>query len=153
REAEAMHVVLDFAAEVKRGGAPLVATSAIDLDAQRIAARAVAEQVRKLSWAHAGNGAALVVDLPSGEVLARVGSTDYFDEGARGSIDFTRARRSPGSALKPFIYALALERGTHTAASEVPDVPLELEGTDGNAWVPENMTHTFLGPMLFREAL
>jgi penicillin-binding protein 1C len=109
--------------------------------------------VHKLHWAKVGNGASLVIDLPSGEVLARVGSADYFNEEQRGSIDFTRARRSPGSALKPFIYGLALEQGTHTAASEVPDVPLEVDTADGNVWVPENMTHNFLGPMLFREAL
>jgi penicillin-binding protein 1C len=153
RHPEAMHVVLDFAADVKRGGVPLLATSTLDLDAQRVAAHAVREQVRRLSWAKVGNGAALVIDLPSGEVLARVGSTDYFDADARGSIDFTRTRRSPGSALKPFIYGLGLELGTHTAASELPDVPLEIGTADGSIWVPENMTHNFLGPMLFREAL
>lgn len=153
RDPAAMHVVLDFAADVRRGGAPLVATSAIDLDLQRLAVQAVADQVRSLSWAHAGNGAALVVDLPTGEILARAGSSDWADVERRGSIDYTRARRSPGSALKPFVYALALEHGTHTAASEVPDVPLEVALDDGSAWVPENMTHSFLGPMLFREAL
>ena len=153
RDPAAMHVVLDFAADVRRGDMPLIATSSIDLDAQRLAVQSVAQQVRALSWAHAGNGAALVVDLPTGEILARAGSTDWANVEQRGSIDYTRARRSPGSALKPFIYALALERGTHTAASEVPDVPVELSVGDGNAWVPENMTHTFLGPMLFREAL
>ncbi|MBL8953538.1 MAG: transglycosylase domain-containing protein [Myxococcaceae bacterium] len=153
RDEAALHVVLDFAADVARGGMPLVSTSSVDLEVQRIATRAVAERVRALSWARAGNGAALVVDLPTGEVLARAGSTSWADAAQRGSIDYTRTRRSPGSALKPFVYALALERGTHTPASPVPDVPLELVIGDGSAWVPENMTHTFMGPMLFREAL
>ncbi len=153
RDEAAMHVVLDFASDVARGGLPLVSTSSIDLDVQRFAARAVADRVHALSWAKAGNGSALIVDLPTGEVLARVGSSAWSDAERRGSIDYTRTRRSPGSALKPFIYGLALEQGTHTPASEVPDVPMELAVGEGGAWVPENMTHTFMGPMLFREAL
>ncbi len=129
RNADAMHVVLDFAADVKRGGQPLIATSTLDLDAQRAATNAVRAEVRRYEWAKVGNGAALVIDLPSGDVLARVGSTDYFDENARGSIDFTRTRRSPGSALKPFIYGLALEE-RHAHRGE-PGARRAARGRDG----------------------
>ena len=55
--------------------------------------------------------AIIVVDNASGEVLARVGSADYFDESRAGQVDMTRAIRSPGSTLKPFIYGLAFEDG------------------------------------------
>ena len=152
RPNEAMHAVLEWARHLKKD-APLISTTTIDLGIQRQAARAVAQGVRQLHWAGATNGAALVIDLPSGEVLAWVGSKDYFDEDDKGAVDFLRARRSPGSTLKPFIYGLALERGSHTPASLLPDTPWELPQDNGATYLPENITHNFLGPMLLREAL
>jgi penicillin-binding protein 1C len=152
RPNEAMHAVLEWARHLKKDS-PLISTTTIDLGMQRQAARAVAQGVRQLHWAGATNGAALVIDLPTGEVLAWVGSKDYFDEDDKGAVDFLRARRSPGSTLKPFIYGLALERGSHTAASLLPDTPWELPQDNGATYLPENITHNFLGPMLLREAL
>jgi len=85
------------------------------------------------------------------DVLAWVGSRDYFQQDARGAIDYVRTRRSPGSALKPFLYALAMEQGA-TAATELPDVAAEFD-VPGGAWLPENYNHGYFGPMLLREAL
>lgn len=153
RNPESMHAVLAWSAELRKPGAPLIATSTLDLDVQRIAAHAVATNLRTLRFVNAGNSAALVADTNTGEILGYVGSADYFDEDAKGAIDFLATKRSPGSTLKPFIYGLALERGSHTAASELPDVPTEFAAVGGGAYVPENMTHTYLGPMLLREAL
>ena len=149
---EAMHAILALSRDVK-GSAQVVHYATLDLDVQRIAHRVLVDNLRRWRRAGAGNTAGVVVDLPSGEILAWVGSAEYFDAGARGAIDYLSARRSPGSSLKPFIYAMALERGTHTAASELPDTPAEFSVAKGGAWVPENVTHTFLGPMLLREAL
>ncbi|MBS1153536.1 MAG: Multimodular transpeptidase-transglycosylase, partial [Myxococcaceae bacterium] len=153
RKPEAMHAVLAWSRELRKPGAPLIATATLDLDLQKIAARAVRENLRRLHWLNATNSAAVVTDVTTGEILAYVGSADYFDEDAKGAIDFLQTKRSPGSTLKPFIYALALEKGSHTAASELPDVPTEFPTLSGGAYVPENMTHTFLGPMLLRQAL
>ncbi len=77
---------------------------------------------RRLGAAGAGNAAVVVVDRASREVLAWVGSTDYFDGGRAGAIDYTAVPRSPGSTLKPFLYALALERGAITPATILDDL-------------------------------
>src|SRR5205814_10287013 len=80
------------------------------------------------------------------EVRACVGSTGYFDAAHAGAVDFTAVRRSPGSALKPFFYALALERGVITPATILDDL-------DRGAGGIGNADDLFLGPMLPRVAL
>jgi penicillin-binding protein 1C len=99
-------------------------------------------------WRHegAGNGAVIVLDRKSNEVLAWVGSSDYFDKDHAGAIDYTSVPRSPGSALKPFIYALALDRGTITPATILDDLE---RGAGGIT----NADDSFMGPMLPRMAL
>src|SRR5205814_5462139 len=67
--------------------------------------------------------AIIVVDNASGDVLARVGSADYFDDSRAGQVDMTRAVRSPGSTLKPFIYGLAFEDGFVHPDSLIDDRP------------------------------
>jgi len=94
----------------------------------------------------AGNAAVIVLDRRSSEVLAWVGSTDYFDPRHAGAIDYTRIPRSPGSALKPFVYALALERGEITPATVLDDLH---RGAGGIV----NADELFLGPLLPRVAL
>ncbi|MDP1823836.1 MAG: penicillin-binding protein 1C [Archangium sp.] len=152
RHVEAMHFLLAAAREV-RGSAEVVHHTTLDLDVQGTTFRSLNENLSRLRGAGATNTAGLVVELATGDVLASVGSANYFDVEARGAIDFLDTRRSPGSALKPFIYALALEKGTHTAATVIADTPVEFEVPGGGLYVPENITHTFLGPMLLREAL
>ncbi len=151
RPKETMHVVLAWSRALPGSG--VVHRATIDLDAQRATQRALEDNLSKLRAAGAGNSAAVVIDLPSGEVRAYVGSVDYFDQDHRGSIDYLSARRSPGSTLKPFIYAMALENGSATPATELPDTPVEFATANGGLYVPENITHTFLGPMLMRQAL
>jgi penicillin-binding protein 1C len=116
-------------------------------------ARLLRDNLLRLDGSGAGNTAALVVDTETGDLLAYVGSRDFFSEEHRGAIDFVKQRRSPGSTLKPFIYGLALEKGTYTAASELADTPMDVLADTGRAYLPENVNHTFLGPMLLREAL
>ena len=69
----------------------------------------------------------MVVDNASGEVLARVASPDYFNERRAGQVDLTRAVRSPGSALKPFIYGLGFEDGLIHPETLIEDRPLRPE--------------------------
>jgi penicillin-binding protein 1C len=90
----------------------------------------------------------LAVDNASGEVLARVGSPDYFDDRRAGQVDMTRALRSPGSTLKPFIYGLAFEDGFVHPESLIDDRPIRF-----GSYAPENFDMTFQGTVPVRKAL
>ena len=90
----------------------------------------------------------LAVDNESGDVLAHVGSPDYFDDRRAGQVDMTRAVRSPGSTLKPFIYGLAFEDGFVHPESLIEDRPIRF-----GAYAPENFDMTFQGTVPVRKAL
>ncbi|WKA25615.1 penicillin-binding protein 1C [Bradyrhizobium roseum] len=92
--------------------------------------------------------AIIAVDNESGDVLARVGSADYFDERRAGQVDMTRAVRSPGSTLKPFIYGLAFEDGFVHPESLIDDRPVRF-----GSYAPENFDMTFQGTVPVRKAL
>ena len=92
--------------------------------------------------------AILAVDNATGEVLARVASSDYFDERRAGQVDMTEALRSPGSALKPFIYGLAFEDGIAHPETLIEDRPVRY-----GAYAPENFDLTFQGTVTVRRAL
>ena len=94
------------------------------------------------------SAALVVVDNPTGEVLARVASPDYFDERRAGQVDLTQAVRSPGSALKPFIYGLGFEDGLIHPESLIEDRPIRYAG-----YAPENFDLTFQGIVTVRRAL
>ena len=90
----------------------------------------------------------VAVDNESGDVLARVGSPDYFDDRRAGQVDMTRAVRSPGSTLKPFIYGLAFEDGFVHPESLIDDRPIRF-----GSYAPENFDMTFQGTVPVRKAL
>src|SRR4029079_3519811 len=92
--------------------------------------------------------AMMVVDNATGEVLARVASPDYFDERRAGQVDLTRALRSPGSTLKPFIYGLGFEDGLIHPETLIEDRPLRY-----GSYAPENFDLTFQGTVTVRRAL
>jgi penicillin-binding protein 1C len=92
--------------------------------------------------------AILAVDNESGDVLARIGSPDYFDDRRAGQVDMTRAVRSPGSTLKPFIYGLAFEDGFVHPESLIDDRPIRF-----GSYAPENFDMTFQGTVPVRKAL
>ncbi len=150
RAEESLHAVLRLDAllteESKRKRLePLVQTT-LDLDLQRQVSGLTDRAVRAWADRGAGNAAAIVIDLPSREVRAWVGSAGYFDPGTSGAIDYTRIRRSAGSALKPFLYALALDRGVIRPSTILDD----LERGPGGI---TNADDLFLGPLLPRVAL
>ncbi|WPP05671.1 transglycosylase domain-containing protein [Methylocella tundrae] len=149
RRPDALHVVLRYENLLKReasaGSAELRPRATIDLDLQR---RVTALARRYLAiWRSQGAGqvAVMVVERETGAVVAALGSNDY-GGGDAGALDFTKAQRSPGSALKPFIYALALDRGVIRPSDILADLP---EGASGI----NNADGHFLGPMLPRQAL
>jgi penicillin-binding protein 1C len=92
--------------------------------------------------------AILAVEHANGEVLARVGSADYFDAGRAGQVDMTRAVRSPGSTLKPFIFGLGFEDGLIHPETLIDDRPVRFGG-----YAPENFDLGFQGTVTVRRAL
>ncbi|WP_081422008.1 penicillin-binding protein 1C [Tardiphaga robiniae] len=90
----------------------------------------------------------IAVDNESGDVLAHVGSPDYFDDRRAGQVDMTRAVRSPGSTLKPFIYGLAFEDGFVHPESLIEDRPVRF-----GSYAPENFDMSFQGTVPVRKAL
>lgn len=152
RPVEAMHLVLRLATELggpegrlERRGAPVIRTS-LDLELQRTVQGFAYEAVLVASEQGAENAAVLVVDRATREVLAYIGSTSWTDAARHGAIDYARVLRSPGSTLKPFIFALGLDLGVITPATVMDDLHRAAGGI-GNA------DHRFLGPLLPRVAL
>ncbi|MDB5594100.1 MAG: penicillin-binding protein [Hyphomicrobiales bacterium] len=93
-------------------------------------------------------GAMIVIDNATGDIRARVGSADYYAEARAGAVDMTQALRSPGSALKPFIYALAFENGIAHPETVLDDRPSRF-----GLYAPENFDLTFQGQVTARVAL
>lgn len=122
----------------------------LDLDLNRTVERIVASQVARLRSQNLRNAAAVVIDNATGDVLALVGSENYFAPDA-GQVNGAIARRSAGSTLKPFVYLLALERGA-TPATIFADVPAVF-ATSSGLYRPENYDRRCRGPVRLRLAL
>jgi penicillin-binding protein 1C len=122
----------------------------LDLVLNRFAERSLDEQLSKIADKHATSGAVVVIENATGDVLALAGSGDYFRAGA-GQVNGAWMIRSPGSAVKPFTYTLALERGANPC-TVVPDVPTDFS-TDTGLYRPNNYNHHFYGPVSLRFAL
>lgn len=98
------------------------------------------------------NAAVIVIDHATRAARAWVGSQEYTDEAHDGAVDGVLARRQPGSALKPFLYALALRDGM-TAATVLPDVRTHYVLDDHEYYIPRNYNKEYRGPVRLREAL
>lgn len=159
---EAPHAVNGLLADMRRGGGIRSAggrnalaegrngeiVTTLDLPLQRLVEDALRRGVaRGRPWGM-DNAAALLADWRSGEIRALAGSADFFNDGIQGQVDGTAARRSPGSTLKPFVYALALEQGLIHPRTVLADTPRVFRGYE-----PENADGAFRGPLTAREAL
>ncbi|MEM7117257.1 MAG: transglycosylase domain-containing protein [Chloroflexota bacterium] len=157
---EAAHFVLYVQKELERRYGPdaLVRggwqiTTSLDLGIHRLAEQAARENVAARAAAHdVSNGSVVILKPGTGEVLAMVGSLDYFNEGIDGQVNIALQPRQPGSSIKPITYAAAMERGW-TAADVLWDVPIELDLGGGETMRPRNYSGRFHGPVLFRDAL
>ena len=125
-------------------------TTTLDMDLQRAIEAEVRHTIAALQDRAASQAAVVVLDNRSGDVLAWVGSPDFFADTA-GQVDMVVSRRQPGSALKPFLYGLAFDHGI-TAATVLPDVP-HTYATPGGPYKPQNYDRRFRGPVRVREAL
>lgn len=124
--------------------------STLDASVQTVAIRSLQDHLRGLRERSVEDGAVLVADNRSGEVLAYVGSSGPLSRAPQ--VDGVQARRQAGSALKPFLYALALEQQLLTAASILEDTPFELAAGNG-LYRPENYDGRFRGLVTVRSAL
>jgi len=117
---------------------------------QRFALATLTRQLRELRGRHVEDGALVVLDNASGEVLAWVGSSGELSRASE--VDGVLAKRQPGSTLKPFLYAQAIAERRLTAASLLEDSPAQI-GTAGGLYIPQNYDHHFKGHVSVRTAL
>ncbi len=114
-------------------------TTTLDLRVQEMTERAIADWLKTFDN-DITNAAALVIDVPTASVLARIGSADFFHTPGGGQVDATRAARSPGSALKPFTYALAIEENQLYPSEMLLD-----DSLDYGLYNPENYDGKYRG--------
>lgn len=138
-------------AVVEKGG--LRVTTTLDLDLQEKAQEIVANEVDKLSDRNVGNGAVLVTRPKSGEILAMVGSKDYYAEDEDGKVNIIFAERQPGSSIKPLNYALALKDKKITASTTLADIPTCFNVIGQDSYCPKNYDGEFHGAIQARFAL
>lgn len=112
----------------------------------------VTSEISRISSLNVSNGSALVTDPKTGEVLAMVGSTDYFDLNRNGQVNLTTALRQPGSSIKPLNYALYFENG-HSPAATIDDKPITIRISGQEAWSPKNYDGQYHGTITLRQAL
>lgn len=143
-----------YGVDLVEGGGLKIQTT-LDWKIQEEAQKIVSEEIDKSEKLGISNGAAVVLDPRSGQVLAMVGSRGYFSEKTDGKFNVaTQALRQPGSAIKPVTYLTALKKGSATAATMVMDVPVTFPGSGGQPdYKPQNYTGKFYGALSVRAAL
>ena len=122
--------------------------SSLDLKIQTLLESRVRDYIRAQKHLGVKNASAVLIDTHSREVRGYVGSADFFDSSILGQVDGLQAKRSPGSALKPFVYALAMDQGLIHPYSLLKDAP-----TSFGAFDPENFDREFMGPLTAQDAL
>lgn len=167
---EAPHFVMMVRAQIDafftqdqiRDSGGLVVQTSLDLNWQHIAEEAVAYQLETVAATdgqiqhNMNNASVVVLDPSSGQIRVMVGSPDFFDNRHQGAINMALAPRQPGSALKPFIYALALDpeqTEPWTAATMILDVSTNFLTQEGRSYIPSNYDQQEHGPVLVRQAL
>jgi penicillin-binding protein 1C len=135
---------------VEHGGLRVV--TSLDVTLQEKAQDIVSQQITGLARLNVGNGAALVTNPKTGEILAMIGSKNYFDVASEGNVNLVTSFRQPGSSIKVVTYALALENG-FTAASIIDDSPVVYSIPGSVPYAPVNYDSRFHGPTPLRYAL
>ncbi|MEH2240366.1 penicillin-binding protein 1C [Nostoc sp.] len=130
-----------------------VIRTTINRPLQQFVEAQVQQVISSLAANNVHDASALVIDNCTGEVLAYVGSPDYFNEAKLGRNDGVQALRQPGSTLKPFVYELALEKGLIRPNTILPDVPAHYAIPGAKLYSPTDYTERFLGPVRVRIAL
>ena len=136
---------------VEKGG--LEVTTSLDLPIQNMAEQVVETEVQGLKGLRVGNGAALVLKPGTGEILAMVGSKNYFDTESDGNVNVLTQLRQPGSSIKLINYTYALEKGGYTPASIINDSPITYVTPGSPPYSPVNYDGQFRGNITLRSAL
>lgn len=123
-------------------------TTTLDIGLQNQMTHALQHEISRRRHIGVNNAAAILVNYKTMETLAYIGSSDYFDQEIFGENDGVRARRSPGSTLKPLIYAAAVDRGLIHGMTLLRDAKINF-----GVYAPENSDNEFYGPVLARDAL
>ncbi|HPT08422.1 MAG TPA: penicillin-binding protein [bacterium] len=135
---------------VEQGGLKIYTT--IDLDKQKIAEEAINNQAEKNASKYNANNAALVaIDPKTGQILAMVGSKDYFNEEIDGQVNVAIRDRQPGSSLKPFVYATLFSKGGYNPNTILYDVVTNF--SSGVPYEPHNYNGKENGPIAIKKAL
>lgn len=136
---------------VETGGLRVKTT--LDLELQETAQASLSAEVSQLARMKVGNGAGLVTKPNTGEILAMIGSKDYFDSQADGQVNVVLSQRQPGSSIKPLMYATAFAEKTLNPGSMVLDVPTCFRVAGQRDYCPKNYTGGFSGPVTIRHSL
>jgi len=135
---------------VEKGG--LDVTTTLDYQVQEMAEKVVKDEVTKSRGLGVGNGASVVINPQTGEILAMVGSKDYFDTTSDGNVNVAVALRQPGSSIKVVNYLYALAHG-YTAATIIDDSPVSFVVPGQPTYIPKNYDDKFRGKITLRSAL
>jgi penicillin-binding protein 1C len=130
----------------------LVIKTSLKLEKQLETEKIVAQEVEKVKRMGISNGAAMVLEVKSGKILAMVGSKDYFASDIDGKFNVTTALRQPGSSIKPVNYLLALERGK-TLMDTIDDSPITYYVKGQKPYSPQNYNGKYMGRVTLKTAL
>jgi len=139
----------EYGAKIIEKGVKVKTT--LSIEDQKITQKIVSEEIGKLKDYKVGNGALIVLDSKTGEILAMVGSYDFNDE-KYGKYNATLGKRQPGSAIKPITYGLAFEKG-YTPATVLMDIKTEFPNQGEEDYIPVNYDDKYRGPMQLRFTL
>jgi 1A family penicillin-binding protein len=135
---------------VLKGGLSVKTT--LDINIQTLAEKAVKEELLKLKKLNVNNSGVIVLDPKTNDILAMVGSVDYFDWQNDGNVNVTTRLRQPGSSIKPVNYALGLSNGL-TLASTIDDSPISFKVLGQKPYTPKNYDGAYKGKITLRQAL
>jgi 1A family penicillin-binding protein len=130
----------------------LTIKTSLDIKVQDEAQKVVMEEIAKVKKLNINNGAALILDVKNGDILAMVGSKDYWATDIDGKYNVSMALRQPGSSIKPINYLLALEKGW-SVASTIEDSPITYQIKGQKSYSPQNYNGKYMGRVTLRTAL
>lgn len=143
---EAPHFTTMLLAENARSSTEIQTT--MDVRLQKLLERHMRHYLSRTRQRGLNNGSVLLLDWTTMEVKAWIGSADFFDSSLQGQVNGVLGKRSPGSTLKPFIYALAIQQGILHPMTVLRDAPQSF-----GPFTPENFDGRFVGPISAQEAL
>lgn len=146
------YLVSKYGPELVDQGGLQVLTS-LDYPLYQQVQKQLQDGVKKQQYLNVGNGAVLVTNPKTGEILSMNGSLDFFDQTHDGNVNVTTANRSPGSSIKPLNYALAFERGLLTPSTILDDSPITYRPIGSPPYSPTNYDNRFHGKIPARVAL